>query len=115
MSSISPLEEVVVDFPPPTEVVVVKDTKEKRSKVAPGGSRRSRKVRILIKHEGDLSKLGYSMRKSTRSRHVSLKKAVKKYGRLSTSRKLNALAVFNKRRHPATARKARADRKFAMK
>ena len=74
-----------------------------------------RKVRILIKHEGDLSKLGYSLGKSARSRHASLKKAVKRYGRLSTSRKLNALAVFNKRRHPLTARKARADRKFVMK
>jgi hypothetical protein len=81
-----------------------------------GGRRRNtRKVRILIKHEGDLKKLGYSMDKSARSRHTSLKKAVKRYGRLSTSRKLNALAVFNKRRHPQTARKARADRKFVMK
>jgi hypothetical protein len=80
------------------------------------GTRKApRKVRILIKHEGDLSKLGYSLGKSARSRHASLKKAVKRYGRLSTSRKLNALAVFNKRRHPQTARKARADRKFVMK
>jgi hypothetical protein len=72
-------------------------------------------VRIPIKHEGDLKKLGYSLGKSARSRHTSLKKAVKRYGRLSTSRKLNALAVFNKRRHPLTARKARADRTFVMK
>lgn len=83
-----------------------------------GGRRHTRKaprkVRILIKHEGDLKKLGYSMGKSARSRHASLKKAVNRYGRLSTSRKLNALAVFNKRRHPLTARKARADRKFVM-
>jgi hypothetical protein len=78
-------------------------------------SRRTRKVRILIKNKGDLVKVGYSLGKSARSRHTSLKKAVKRYGRLSTSRKLNALAVFNKRRHPATARKARADRKFVMK
>ena len=84
-----------------------------------GGRRHTRKaprkVRILIKHEGDLKKLGYSLGKSARSRHTSLKKAVKQYGRLSTSRKLNALAVFNKRRHPQTARKARADRTFIMK
>ena len=79
-----------------------------------GRRRKTRKVRIPIKHEGDLKKLGYSMGKSARSRHASLKKAVKRYGRLSTSRKLNALAVFNKRRHPLTARKARADRKFVM-
>ena len=73
-----------------------------------GGRRHTRKaprkVRILIKHEGDLKKLGYSLGKSARSRHTSLKKAVKRYGRLSTSRKLNALAVFNKRRHPRHAK-----------
>lgn len=77
--------------------------------------RRKSKVRIPIKHTGDLVNLGYSMTKKARSRHGALKKAVKKFGRATVSRKLNALAIFNKRRHPATARKARADRKYAMK
>lgn len=90
------------------------DRKAAFGKPEGGRRRKTRKVRILIKHEGDLKKLGYSLGKSTHSRHTSLKKAVKRYGRLSTSRKLNALAVFNKRRHPQTARKARADRKFVM-
>lgn len=92
---------------------------EKDGNTAGKGRRNTRKssrmVRIPMKHEGDLKNLGYSLGKSARSRHASLKKAVKRYGRLSTSRKLNALAVFNKRRHPLTARKARADRKFVMK
>lgn len=79
------------------------------------GGRRTRKVRIPIKHTGDLTNLGYSMTKKARTRHGALKKAVKKFGRATVSRKLNALAIFNKRRHPATARKARADRKYAMK
>ena len=79
------------------------------------GGRHTRKVRIPMKHTGDLVNLGYSMTKKARSRHGALKKAVKKFGRATVSRKLNALAVFNKRRHPATARKARADRKYAMK
>jgi len=99
------------------------EDREKDGSTPPGspnlGGRRNRRtrksVRILIKHEGDLSKLGYSMGKSVRSRHASLKKAVKRYGRLATSRKLGALAVFNKRRHPGTARKARSDRKFVMR
>ena len=81
-----------------------------------GGRRRRthRKVRIPIKKNGDLTNLGYSLSKKPRSRHSSLKRAVKKFGRATVSRKLNALAVLNKRRHPATARKARADRKYAM-
>jgi hypothetical protein len=78
------------------------------------GGRKTRKVRIPIKHSGDLTNLGYSLSKKSRTRHGALKKAVKKFGRATVSRKLNALAVFNKRRHPATARKARADRKYAM-
>jgi len=84
-------------------------------KMLRGAGRRTRKVRIPIKHTGDLVNLGYSMTKKARSRHGALKKAVKKFGRATVSRKLNALAIFNKRRHPATARKARADRKYAMK
>lgn len=94
-----------------------KEVMEKHGITGGKGRRNTRKskVRIPMKHEGDLKNLGYSLGKSARSRHASLKKAVKRYGRLSTSRKLNALAVFNKRRHPQTARKARADRKFVMK
>lgn len=79
------------------------------------GGTRKRKVRIPIKKNGDLTNLGYSMTKKARSRHSAIKKAVKRFGRATVSRKLNALAVLNKRRHPATARKARADRKYAMK
>lgn len=79
-----------------------------------GGMTR-RKVRIPIKKTGDLVNLGYSMTKKARSRHGALKKAVKKFGRATVSRKLNALAVFNKRRHPLTARKVRSDRKYVMK
>lgn len=79
------------------------------------GGRKTRKVRIPVKKNGDLTNLGYSLSKKSRSRHSSIKKAVKKFGRATVSRKLNALAIFNKRRHPATARKARADRKYAMK
>jgi hypothetical protein len=79
------------------------------------GRKTRRKVRIPIKKNGDLTNLGYSLSKKSRTRHGALKKAVKKFGRATVSRKLNALAIFNKRRHPATARKARADRKYAMK
>jgi len=80
-----------------------------------GGRRTRRKVRIPIKHTGDLTNLGYSLSKKSRTRHGALKKAVKKFGRATVSRKLNALAIFNKRRHPTTARKAKMDRKYVMK
>ena len=85
-------------------------------KMLRGGGRRrtTRKVRIPVKHSGDLTNLGYSLSKKSRTRHGAIKKAVKRFGRATVSRKLNALAIFNKRRHPATARKARADRKYAM-
>jgi hypothetical protein len=83
-------------------------------KLLAGGRRHTRKVRIPMKKNGDLVKLGYSLSKTARSRHGAIKKAVKKFGRVTVSRKLNALAVFNKRRHPMTARKARADRKYTM-
>jgi hypothetical protein len=79
------------------------------------GGRRTRKVRIPIKKNGDLTNLGYSLSKKSRTRHGALKKAVKKFGRATVSRKLNALAIFNKRRHPGTARKAKMDRKYVMK
>ena len=118
----SPLTEVVVDSPvQPLREVVVHDPSRSKvrpkpgSQVKPGGRRRTRKVRIPIKHTGDLVKLGYSMTKKAHTRHGALKKAVKKFGRATVSRKLNALAIFNKRRHPVTARKARADRKYVMK
>ena len=89
--------------------------KHLKSRFGGRNTRRKSKVRIPVKKNGDLTKLGYSMTKKARSRHSAIKKAVKKFGRATVSRKLNALAIFNRRRHPATARKARADRKYAMK
>jgi hypothetical protein len=65
--------------------------------------------------EGHLSSLGYSLRKSARSRHTALHKAVRKYGPLSTYRKLNALAVYTKRTSPLLSRKAKADRNYVGK
>ena len=60
--------------------------------------RRSR-VRIPVE-KGKLSKFGYSTSKSDRARHAALNKAVKKYGALSVSRKLNAMIIMRKRRQP---------------
>ena len=63
-------------------------------------------------HKGELTRFGYSTDKSSRSRHIALNAATKKYGALSVFRKLNALATYTKRRSPATTRRALSDRSF---
>jgi len=81
--------------------------------------RKSRKrrspVRIVIKNKGSLTKLGYSMSKSSQSRHVALGKAVRKYGYRSVMGKVNALYVFNKNNNPSLAKKASSDKKWLKK
>lgn len=65
--------------------------------------------------EGLLKKVGYSASASVTRRHAAVKRAVKKYGRTSTIRKLNAVAVYTRKRAPKTSRKFKADMKFAQK
>lgn len=63
------------------------------------------KCNILFHLEkGTLTKFGYSMKNSQQSRHKSLKKAIKSVKPLSIYRKLNALYVLNKNRHPNNAK-----------
>ena len=47
--------------------------------------------------KGQLTELGYHAKKSKTARHRALNKAVRKYGSLSTFRKLNAVATYSKR------------------
>lgn len=65
--------------------------------------------------QGLLKKVGYSVSASKTRRHAAVKRAVKKYGRASTIRKLNAVAVYTRRRSPMTSRTFRSDMKFAQK
>ena len=65
--------------------------------------------------QGLLKKVGYSSSASVTRRHAAVKRAVKKYGRASTIRKLNAVAVYTRKRAPKTSRKFKADMKFAQK
>ena len=65
--------------------------------------------------KGELTQFGYSTSKTARSRHIALNQATKKYGRLSVFRKLNALAVYTKRRSPKTSKRALSDRTFVGK
>lgn len=71
--------------------------------------------RIGSLKKGKLTDLGYHPSRKATSRHRALSKAVQKYGRTSTLRKVNAVAVLTKRRAPVTSRKYRADVKYLQK
>ena len=65
--------------------------------------------------QGDLKAVGYSYADSADKRHTALAKAVGLYGRLSTLRKLNAVAVLNKTVAPTRANTYRTDRNWVSK
>jgi hypothetical protein len=65
--------------------------------------------------QGDLKAVGYSYTDSADKRHAALAKAVGLYGRLSTLRKLNAVAVLNKTVFPTRANTYRTDRNWISK
>ena len=65
--------------------------------------------------EGKLTDLGYSPSKKATTRRRALRKAVQKYGKLSTLRKVNAVAVLTKRRAPKTSKTYKADVKYLQK
>ena len=74
------------------------------------------KCNILFHLEkGTLSKFGYSMKNSQRMRHISLKKAIKSIKPLSIYRKLNALYVLNKNKHPYNAKLFKNDAEWLKK
>lgn len=65
--------------------------------------------------EGSLEKVGYSASASKTRRRAAVKRAVKKFGRASTIRKLNAVAVYTRKRSPVLSRKFKTDMRFAQK
>jgi len=87
------------------------------------GRRRTRRTKWQKKHgpgigalkEGKLVKVGYSATKSKTARHGALKKAIKRYGALSTFRKLNAVATYTKRSSKGRSRTFKADRNWVKK
>lgn len=64
---------------------------------------------------GDLISLGYSHTHPTAQRHEALDKAVQKYGRAATIRKLNAIATYSKRTAPSRAQTYRTDMHYVQK
>jgi len=65
--------------------------------------------------QGDLKTVGYDYKDSADKRHIALAKAVGLYGRLSTLRKLNAVAVLNKNVAPTRASIYLTDRNWISK
>lgn len=65
--------------------------------------------------KGDLTAFGYSHTKPTAERHEALSKAVSTYGRASTIRKLNAIAVYSKRTAPSRSKTYRTDMHYVQK
>ena len=65
--------------------------------------------------KGDLKEKGYDATSSATVRHAAIAKAVGAYGRLSTLRKLNAIAVLNKNTSPTRAKTFKADRNWVKK
>ena len=68
-----------------------------------------------MKH-GELTKFGYHLSNSSKSRHIALGKALKHYHNdLSVFRKINAIAVLQKNTHPGLSKAARADAHWISK
>lgn len=80
-----------------------------------GKGRRTRKNLIGPLKKGLMKKMGYSVTAKASTRHKAVDRAVKKYGKLSTLRKLNAVAVYTRRRSPVKSRKFNSDVKYVQK
>ena len=65
--------------------------------------------------KGDLKSLGYDHVASASTRHSALDKAVRRYGRNSTVRKLNAIATYTKRTIPSRSRVYKTDMHYVQK
>jgi len=74
------------------------------------GGRRSR---IGTLRKGTL--MGYHAKDTQRTRRATLRKVVRTVGALSAFRKLNAVAVYSKKRAPGTAKTFKRDRNWVRK
>ena len=70
-----------------------------------------RKVKISVR-KGTLTRFGYHINNSERSRHIALNKAVRSEGYLPIFRKLNALAIFRKNKKGVEYRNLKNDMKY---
>lgn len=76
---------------------------------------RTRKNLIGPLKKGLMKRVGYNVNAKAKTRRRAVDKAVKKYGKLSTLRKLNAVAVYTRRASPVKSRKFKSDVKYVQK
>ena len=76
---------------------------------------RRRMSRIGPLKKGELTRLGYKATLKAPTRRRAVDKAVRKYGKVSALRKLNAVAVYTKRRSPARSRTFKSDVRYVQK
>ena len=73
------------------------------------------RTRIGPLKKGLLKRIGYSVSAKAKTRRSAVDRAVKKYGKLSTLRKLNAVAVYTRRTSPVKSRTFKSDVKYVQK
>ena len=78
-------------------------------------TRRTRRPLIGKLKPGLMKAVGYDVTAPKSRRHAAVDKAVKKYGKLSTLRKLNAVAVYTRRRSPSKSRAFKSDVRYVQK
>jgi hypothetical protein len=79
------------------------------------GRGRTRRNLIGPLKKGLMKRIGYNVNAKAKTRRVAVNRAVKKYGKLSTLRKLNAVAVYTRRTSPVKSRKFKSDVKYVQK
>ena len=79
-------------------------------------TRKTNKNRIGTLRKGLLAKYGYQdvTSLSVVQRHTAINKAIRAYGALSVSRKLNAVYVYNRKTNPSAARIFKSDRDYVL-
>lgn len=98
--------------PPPSANPQVQAPQQPATAPKGGSSSRRRTAKIGPLKKGELKAVGYSATAKVSGRHRALTKAIKRYGPLSTYRKLNAVAVYTKRTAPAASKTFKADRNW---
>jgi hypothetical protein len=78
--------------------------------------KRKTRRRLIGKLKPGLMKaVGYDVTASKTARHKAVDRAVKKYGKLSTLRKLNAVRVYTRRASPKKSRTFKSDVRYVQK
>ena len=94
----------------------IKRKQRNTRKIRKGKTGKTIKNRIGTLRKGLLIKYGYEnvTTLSVVQRHTALNKAIRAYGALSVSRKLNAVYVYNRKTNPSASRIFKVDRDWVL-